>query len=197
MAEDLILAPERTALVVIDLQRGIVARESAPHSAWDVVARAALLARAARRAGAFVALVQVGPSPDGVDVLRPDTDGPPRPAAAMPPDYLEIVPELGPEPGDHVVRKRQWGAFYGTDLDLQLRRRSRDTIILCGISTNIGVESTARAAYERGYRQVFATDAMAALSAEEHAHTLRYIFPRIGRLRATAEIVTALERPGA
>lgn len=197
MPEELALDPRRTALVVIDLQRGIVARTTAPRPAAEVVARSARLARAARAARAFVVLVHVGPSPDGRDALRPAAD-----AAAsaspqgMPADFLEIVPEIGPEPGDHVVRKRQWGAFYGTDLDLQLRRRRIDTIVLCGIATNIGVESTARAAYELGYEQVFAHDAMAAMTAEEHAMAVGTIFPRIGRVRTTDEIVRALTGKG-
>ncbi len=92
-----------------------------------------------------------------------------------------------------VIGKRQWGAFYGTELDLQLRRRGIDTILLAGISTNIGVESTARDAYERGYEQVFVEDAMTARDAGEHAHTVRLIFPRIGRVRSTADVLAALE----
>ena len=87
----------------------------------------------------------------------------------------------------------QWGAFYGTELDLQLRRRGIDTILLAGISTNVGVESTARDAYERGYEQVFVEDAMAARSPDEHAHTIRTVFARIGRVRFTAEVLAALE----
>jgi nicotinamidase-related amidase len=114
----------------------------------------------------------------------------PGPHAA---DWTEIVPELGPEPGDLIIAKRQWGAFYGTELDLQLRRRGVDTILLAGISTNIGVESTARDAYERGYQQVFVEDAMGARDAGEHAHTVGIIFPRIGRVRSTADVLAALE----
>ncbi|MGA2091359.1 MAG: isochorismatase family protein [Endomicrobiales bacterium] len=84
------------------------------------------------------------------------------------------------------------GGLYGTDLDLELRRRSITTIILCGISTNIGVESTARCAFEYGYQQIFAEDAMTAMSAEEHLFTIAKIFPRIGRVRKTQEIMAAL-----
>ena len=87
----------------------------------------------------------------------------------------------------------RWGAFYGTELDLQLRRRGIDTILLAGISTNVGVESTARDAYERGYEQVFVEDAMAARNPDEHAHTVRTLFARIGRVRSTAEVLAALE----
>ncbi|MGA2664710.1 MAG: isochorismatase family protein, partial [Nitrososphaerales archaeon] len=94
--------------------------------------------------------------------------------------------------GDIVIGKKQWGAFYGTELDLQLRRRKIDTIVLCGIATNVGVESTARFAYEYGYQQVFASDAMAAMSAEAHAGALKYTFARIGRVRTTAQVLDAL-----
>jgi nicotinamidase-related amidase len=118
---------------------------------------------------------------------------PPRQAGPRPPDWAELVPELGPEPGDLFITKRQWGAFYGTELDLQLRRRGIDTILLAGISTNVGVESTARDAYERGYEQVFLEDAMAARNPDEHAHTVRMVFARIGRVRSTAEVLAALE----
>jgi nicotinamidase-related amidase len=192
VSEELHLDPRRSALVVIDLQKGILSMPSAPHPAERVVANAAALAEACRARGVFVVLVHVGPSPDGGDALRPLTDAP-APAWNPPgPDWDVIVPELGPRPGDHVVRKRQWGAFYGTDLDLQLRRRGRDTLILCGISTNYGVESTARDAYERGYQQVLVEDASSARSAEDHAFALRVTFSRIARIRTTAQVLKAL-----
>ena len=189
---DLELTPARTALVVIDLQRGTVAMPTGPHPASDVVTRAAALADALRAAGGTVVLVRVTPSADGRDALRPRTDMPAQHPEPRPPDWAEIVPELGPEPGDLVITKRQWGAFYGTELDLQLRRRGVDTILLVGISTNVGVESTARDAFERGYEQVFVEDAMTARSPDDHAHALRTVFARIGRVRSTAEVLAAL-----
>ena len=195
---NLSLEPTRAALVVIDLQRGVAAAPTAPRPASEVVEHAAAVARALRAAGGTVVLVRVTPSPDGKDSLRPLVDAPPWPRGSLPPDWAEIVPELGPEPGDLLITKRQWGAFFGTELDLQLRRRGVETIILAGISTNVGVESTARDAYERGYEQVFVEDAMAARSADEHEHTARTLFPRIGRVRATTEVLAALqgaERP--
>jgi len=190
---DLTLEPARTALVVIDLQRGIADAPTAPHPASDVVAHAAAVAGALRAAGGTVVLVHVTPSADGRDALRPQTDTPPWQPGPRPVDWAEIVPALGPAPGDIVITKRQWGAFYGTELDLQLRRRGIDTILLAGISTNVGVESTARDAYERGYEQVFVEDAMAARSPEEHASTVRTLFPRIGRVRSTSEVLAAIE----
>ena len=186
------LDPTTTALVVIDLQRGIAGAPTAPLAATEVIGNARRLAGACREAGALVVLVRVTPSPDGRDALHPVVDAPVSWQGARPADWAEIVPEMGPEPGDLVITKRQWGAFYGTELDLQLRRRGITTIVMAGISTDAGVESTARDAYERGYAQVFAVDAMTARSAESHARTVTHILPRIGRVRPTDEIVAAL-----
>ncbi len=189
---DLVLDPARTALVVIDLQRGIVGRTAAPHSSSDVVSRAASLARAVRRAGGTVVWVRVSPSPDGKDALQPPADVPVVTPAERPADWAEFVPELDRQPEDLTITKRQWGAFYGTELDLQLRRRGVGTIILCGITTNIGVESTARDAYERGYHQVFVEDATSARTAEEHDFVMCTTFARIGRVRSTDDVLQAL-----
>lgn len=181
----------RTALVVIDLQKGIVERRTAPYASDIVVKNAAALARAFRENGMPVFLVRVTPSPDGRDALRPIADAA-TPLQTPPPDWAELVAEMAPKPGDFLITKHQWGAFYGTELDLACRRRGISTMVLCGISTNIGVESTARCAYEYGYEQIFAEDAMSAMSAEEHAMTITKIFPRIGRVRRTEEILACL-----
>jgi len=178
-------------LVVIDLQKGIVERQTAPYASDVVVKNATALAAAFREKGMPVFLVRVTPSPDGRDALRPIADVA-MPAQTPPPDWANIVPEMGPMQGDFVITKHQWGAFYGTELDLACRRRDISTIVLCGISTNIGVESTARCAYEYGYEQIFAEDAMSAMSAEEHLMTITKIFPRIGRVRKTEEILAGL-----
>lgn len=192
------LDPVKTALVVIDMTKRIFSVESKPHPIQEVLAKTTSLANAFRQEGSFVALVRVH-SIDGKDVLKPLTDQEarvpiPHAPVQRPKDWSEIVPELGPHSLDHLVTKHQWGAFFGTDLDLQFRRRGIETMVLCGIATNIGVETTAREAYQYGYNQVFATDAMNAYSKEEHAHTCTYIFPRIGRVRSTGEILRALNR---
>jgi nicotinamidase-related amidase len=183
----------KTALVVIDLQKGIVGRPTQPYVSDLVVKNAATLAKAFRKNGMPVFLIRVTPSPDKKDALRPTTDA--QTTWNQPPssDWADIVPEMGPKEGDFVITKHQWGAFYGTELDLQLRRRGITTIVLCGISTNIGVESTARFAYEYGYEQIFVEDAMSAMSVEEHAFTVAKIFPRMGRVRKTGEILVDLD----
>jgi nicotinamidase-related amidase len=189
---DLIFEPHRTAVVVIDLQKGIVGFPGSPHSAPSIVANSVELLAAARSVGAQPVLVHVGRSSDGRDALQVASDQSMRATGAMPPDWSELIAELNQQASDIAILKRQWGSFYGTDLELQLRRRGLTTIILCGIATEFGVESTARDAFERGYEQVFAEDAMTGRSAESHANSVTRIFPRMGRVRSTAEIVAAL-----
>jgi nicotinamidase-related amidase len=156
-----------------------------------VLARSVRLAERFRSAGGLVVLVRVSFSPDGGDRLTPPTDEPPPPAATQP-GWDEISPALGRDAKDIVITKRQWGAFYGTQLDLQLRRRGIRTIVIGGIATNFGVESTARDAFEHGYALVFVEDAMAGLSNEAHSFAIKTIFPRIGRIRSTEEVLNAM-----
>lgn len=181
----------KTALVVIDLQKGITSGQAFPRDSAEVVKNASALAEAFRQKGMPVFLVRVAPTPPLG--LHPVTDAPPLGGGALPADWADIVQQLGPKEGDIVLTKRQWGAFYGTDLEMQLRRRGVDTIVLCGISTNVGVESTARFAYEFGFNQIFVEDAMAARSAEEHSFTVRTTLPRIGRVRSTADVLALLK----
>jgi nicotinamidase-related amidase len=185
------LDARHTAIVVIDMQKGIVGRPGAPYPQLTVVANCVRLLAAARAAGAQPVLVHVGGSPDGADRLHTATDQSWKSTGPLPPDWSELIPELDRQAADIVVLKRQWGAFYGTDLDLQLRRRRLATIVICGIATEFGVESTARDAYERGYELIFAEDAMTGMTAESHLNSVERIFPRLGRVRSTDAIVAA------
>jgi nicotinamidase-related amidase len=180
----------RTALVLIDLQKGIMGLPTV-HSTADIVANAARLAAAFRARNLPVVLVNVAFSPDRADMLKPRADVVP-PVRTLTPDFSELVPELSAQPTDIRITKRQWGAFYGTDLDLQLRRRGVTGIVLGGIATSIGVESTARAAFEHGYNLTFAADAMTDMKEFSHRNSIEHIFPRIGQVRTTAEIIAAL-----
>lgn len=188
---DLTLDPATTALVAIDLQHGIVNLETVPHAANDVVANAARIAKALRLKGGLCVFVRVTNGADGGDALKPTTDVVPPPAPPRPTYWAELVPGLGLKDQDVVVTKRQWGAFYGTDLELHLRRRGIRTVILLGIATNIGVESTARDCYERGFDQIFVEDGCAALNAEAHKSSIG-LFGRIGRVRSTEQVLDAL-----
>ncbi len=193
---NLTLEPGTTALVLIDLQKMIIGRPGAgPRTGAEVVRQAAALTAKFREAGAAVVLVHVDFHPDRHDILTAKVDSPAfPPGTQFPPDWADFAPELNRAPGDIVIVKRQWGAFYGTELDLQLRRRGIRTIVLAGIATNLGVESTARDAYERGYEQVFVEDAMTSVSAEAHEFAVKTIFPRIGRVASTAAVLEALAR---
>lgn len=182
---------KKAALVVIDIQKGIVAmdRKLEPYSANQIVTNVANLVKRFRELGLPVFLVHVT-SVDGKDMLHPLTEQQVQWSSSQrPADWSDFVKEINPTEKDIIITKRQWGAFHGTELDLQLRRRGIDTIVLCGVSTNIGVETTAREAYQHGYNQVFVTDAMAAASKEEHEAAIKFIFPRIGILRTTDQVL--------
>lgn len=179
-----------TALVLIDLQQGILGLP-ATRPAAEILANGVALAEAFRAHKLPVVLVRVAWSPDGGDLPTTDVDRP-GPAAAPPAAFSEIPAELAAL-GDAVVTKRHWGAFTGTELDLQLRRRGIHRIVLAGISTSVGVESTARTAWEHSYCLVFAEDATADTDPASHAHSFGRIFPRIGKVSTTAEIISALD----
>ena len=187
----LALDPQTTALILIDLQRGIVAGDKMPHASGDVVTRGAELAAAFRARQALVVLVNVDPGPNGELFPRPAADNP-RPAISYPEGWTDLVPELDRQPSDIVVTKHQPNAFYCTDLEVHLRRRGIKTIVLGGIATNLGVEGTARAAFERGFEQVFVEDAMTARAEVLHTHAVTQFLPTLGRVRTTMEVIAAL-----
>lgn len=178
----------KTSLVVIDLQKWI-GNQYAPYSAETVIANSAKLASHFRNKGAFVTLVHVS-SKDFKDMPSPKLDITP-PKLNLIEGWDEFVPELGVKETDHIISKKQWGAFHGTDLDLQLRRRNIDTIVLCGIASGIGVDTTAREAFQHGYHLIFAIDAMTGFTKAEHEHVRNIIFPRMGRIRKTEDILLA------
>lgn len=190
---DLALDPRTTALVLIDLQKGILARELTPHPASKVLQNAHDLGRKINDAGGLLILVHVAFSPDGADRLNQPVDSPmAAPPGGFPPDYSEFATDIGDLRADVVITKRQWSAFHGTELDLQLRRRGVTSIVLGGIATNFGVESTARDAWQHGYSVVIAEDACSSMGAGVHEFAIEKILPRISRIRPTAEILAAL-----
>ncbi|MGW1773906.1 hydrolase [Streptomyces sp. NPDC002104] len=185
---------QHTALVLIDLQKGILALPGATPTE-RILSQGIRLADGFRAAGLPVVLVKVAWSPDGGDLPSARTDRP-GPSAAPPAEFSVLPAELATGAHDIVVTKRHWGAFTGTELDLQLRRRGIGRIVLAGIATSIGVESTARSAWEHSYDLVFAEDATTDADADAHAHTFTKIFPRIGRVASTDEILAALKNLG-
>jgi nicotinamidase-related amidase len=176
----------KTALLVIDLQKGIVGLPTA-HPTGPVVTQSAKLADTFRAAKLPVVLVNVtGGAPGRTEQ--------PRRTGEMPPDWAKIVPELNQQPADIMVTKRTWGGFMHTDLDAQLRTHGVTQVVMCGIATSIGVESTARQAYELGFNVTFATDAMTDLNADAHTNSITRIFPRMGETGTTEEIIALLRK---
>lgn len=181
---------DTAALVVIDLQKGIVAVPTA-HPAGEIVDRSARLARAFRAHGLPVVLVHVtGRAPGRTDAGIPNLP--------FKDDWTELVPELGRHPGDLLVTKQRWGAFCGTTLNDDLRKRGVTQIVLTGISTSAGVESTARSAYDYGYNVTLVLDAITDRDAENHRHCVEKIFPRLGEAATTEDVLKLLQaRPAA
>lgn len=182
------LDAKSTALVLIDLQKGVLARTTAPHSAAEVYQRALQLAQRFKDASALTVWVRVSFSSDFADALHSPVDQP-TDFASLPQGWDELL--NAPPPSDLVVTKRHWGAFHGTELDLQLRRRGCRCIVLGGIATNMGVESTARSAAEHGYELVIAEDLCSSFTTEMHAFSFKYIFPRLARITASDQISLA------
>ena len=176
-----------TALVVVDLQKAILSLPVV-HPVADVVARAAELAKAFRRSGRPVVLVNVASGPK-TRCDRPSLVG------ELPAELLAFAPELEQSPSDHVVTKRGWGAFTDTGLGDRLRSAGVTQVVVAGVATSIGVESTARQAQELGFNVAFALDAMTDTNAEAHARSVAHIFPRVGETGSTEDILRLLADP--
>ena len=178
-----------TALIVIDLQKGIVSLP-AVHPIAAIVERSALLAQTFRRHGLPVVLVNVVAVPPGRTEQRRFRD-------AFPTDFAEFVPELSPRPGDHTVSKRTAGAFTKTDLESWLRTEGVTQVVIVGVATSMGVESTARQAHELGFNVTLAVDAMTDMDAALHDIMIAKVFPRLGETGTTSELIDLLEQRGA
>lgn len=185
------LDPAHTALVLVDLQRGVVSRDVAPHPADTVLDNALAMAEAFRAAGAPVVLVRTTAAAGDRPLV--DAAVPVRRASRASEEVVEELRDLG----DVLVTKQTWGAFHDTDLDEQLRSREVDTVVLAGIATNTGVESTARAAHEHGYSVVVAEDACSSLDAAMHEFAVARVFPLVSRVTTSARVVQALGSPPA
>ena len=184
------LFPQKTALVLIDLQHGIVGLPTEPRSAQDVVATCRRLADTFREKGALVVFVRVDlnyMSPVLADVSLSDPTAPPPP-----PQASLIVPEANMQAGDILITKCHWDAFTGTELERTLREQGIEAIVLGGIATNMGVESTGRHAVALGFHLVLAEDACSALTKVGHSSSVENVFPLLSRVRRSAEILNGL-----
>jgi nicotinamidase-related amidase len=178
-----------TALVVIDLQKGVAALPAA-HSIADVAANAARLAAAFRARGLPVVLVRATGIAPGRTERSFSRRGTPRPPA----DAADLLPELNRQDGDHEILKQTWGAFVRTGLDEHLKGLGVTQVVVAGVATSFGVESTARQAYEHGYHVTLATDAMTDFSAEAHENSVVRIFPSLGETGTTDEVLKLVEK---
>ena len=178
-----------TALIVIDLQKGIVSLPTI-HPIGEVVKRACALADAFRRHSLPVVLVNVDAGPPG----RTEQ---PRRTREFPAGWTDLIPELNRQPRDHLVTKRTWGAFTNTDLEAYLKTLGVTQVVIVRVSTSAGVEQTARHAYELGFNVILAIDAMTDTNADTHNNSISRIFPRLGETGTTAEIVDLLDQRSA
>ncbi|HEX3792027.1 MAG TPA: isochorismatase family protein [Pseudonocardiaceae bacterium] len=176
-----------SALVVIDLQKGIVSAHPGD-AVTAVVEQAARLAAEFRRHGLPVVLVNVtGRAPGRTDAGR--SGG----GTALPAGWADLIDELDVQPTDHLITKRRRSAFHDTGLDTLLRDLGATQIVLAGIATSAGVESTARSASDHGYHVVLATDAMTDTDAEAHRHSIERVFPKIGETATSTEVIEKVE----
>ena len=174
----------KAALLVIDLQKGIVGMPVA-HPIADIVNNAARLADAFRSRGLLVVLVNV----DGTAPGRAEQS---RRVSEFPAGWTDLVPELNRQPGDHLVTKRTWGAFTNTDLEKYLKERGVTQVVITGVATTAGVESTARHAHELGFNVALAVDAMTDMNADAHHNSITRIFPRLGETGTMQQIIDLL-----
>ena len=174
----------QTALIIIDLQHGIV-NLPVVHAPQPIIERCARLAEGFRARQLPVALVNVaGGAPGRTEQARHGGE--------LPADWATLVPEMTPQAGDITVTKKTWGAFHNTALHDALQQRGVTQVVVCGIATSIGVESTARQAYELGYNVTLATDAMTDLDMATHNNSVDLIFPRLGETGSAADVLALL-----
>ena len=176
----------KTALIVIDLQKGIIGLP-AVHPMKEVAKHAGELADAFRHEQLPVVLVNVdGGAPGRTEQTRSTRD--------LPSGWTDLIPELNPQPTDHRVTKRTWGAFTHTGLEKHLRDLGVTQVVIAGVSTSAGVESTARFAHEHGFHVTLAVDAMTDTNADAHHNSITRIFPRLGETGTTQEIIELLDK---
>lgn len=175
-----------TALIVVDLQKGILGSPFS-RSVGPVVERTRELLDAFRARSLPVVLVNVSGGAPG------RTEQPRRHPDPLPDGFTDLLPELGQRPNDIVMTKRTWGAFASTDLEARLKNLGVTQVVVTGVATATGVEATARQAYEQGFNVTLAIDAMADTRADAHAYSIDTVFPRLGETGTTCEIIQLLE----
>ena len=185
---------KNTALILIDFQKGILQRETA-HPMKEVLTKAAALIEAFRKAKLPIVIVNVIPNGSNFKTRKEGMTA--QMNAAMSallstPGFADIVEDIKTHPDDIFITKGTWNAFYNTRLHEELQKRKVTGIVLGGVATSIGVEGTARAASELSYNISFATDAVTDMKMEAHQNSLANIYPRLGELGTTTELIDKL-----
>jgi nicotinamidase-related amidase len=175
----------KPALLVVDLQKGIVGLPVA-HPIADIVNNAARLADAFRSHDLPVVLINVDAAAPGRAEQSPRV-------SAFPAGWTDLIPELNRQPSDHIVTKRTWGAFTNTGLEKYLKESGVTQVVITGVATTAGVESTARHAHELGFNVALAADAMTDMNADAHHNSITRIFPRLGETGTTQQIIDLLD----
>lgn len=173
---------QHTALVVVDLQTGTLANPTV-HPAGEILSRATLLVEAFRAAGRPVVLASVTGTPAGRTAYGAG-------ARAYPAEFSALAIEA--EPGDVVVQRSTWDAFAGTNLHAGLGALGVTQLVIVGVATSFGVESTARRAYDLGYSVAIVTDAITDLQKASHDNSVARVFPALGELATTPEVLALL-----
>ncbi|QEE24402.1 isochorismatase family protein [Rhodanobacter glycinis] len=176
----------KSALIVVDLQKGIVSLPTV-HPMNGVLKHVGVLAEAFRNCGLPVVLVNVAGSPSG----RTEQS---KSLRDLPLDWSDFIPELNQQPQDHVVTKHTPGAFTKTGLDAHLKSLGVTQVVVVGVATSNGVEVTARQAYELGFNVTLATDAMTDAHADAHTYSTTRVFPRIGETGTAQEIISLMNK---
>lgn len=203
--------PARSALVIVDMQYatghregGLAARmakEGRPETtAWrfqrihdSVIPNTQRLITAMRQAGGEVIYITVGAG-------KPDCRDAPVHMRKMFQEMgnydgsrqHQIVEELAPDPGDHVLRKTSIGAFASTGIDHLLKTMDVEFLFLTGVSTNMCVETTAREAADRGYAVILVEDACATTHEDLHNSTMKNFRRLFGKVQSTDDVLTVL-----
>lgn len=190
----LTLEKQTAALIIIDLQNGILEPEPVPFGRDQIVSQSASLGHAFAQAGSPIVLTVTDFAPGYADAPSGLADSPwELPKTGLPVDFATLRPEIDALPAAVRITKRQMSAFFGTELDVQLRRRGCKTVVICGVATNLGVEATARAAFDLNYSVVLASDACGSIAPGLHEFATEKILPRIARIRQTSEILQAMQ----
>jgi nicotinamidase-related amidase len=192
---DFPVVPEKMALVNIDMQNRFVEDTPDGHVTLDRINR---LAEVCRESGILVIHARHVLRPDGSNMGVLAEVAPPVKAGLLNKgaETAALHKDLVIDPRDVLLEKPRFGAFYGTDLELILRARHLDTIIISGISTETCCDTTAREAMARDFRVFFLSDGTATIRADLHEATLTILGSRFAQVLTVDEMIQKMAGAG-